>query len=154
MWCIVVYCIVFTDGDQCIHVSRWGKNTIETGHQNKYFFVSRTCEKKQSHLCLSKEVSVGHREGHISHIKHRKNLVICVAHRHPGPISPNHLAKFKQPRVYRLSSIIKGEFPNGNNCIYQSKTDHWLWPTLLVESLLILSMTKFFVLFNMGSFVK
>ncbi len=36
---------------------------------------------------------------YISHIKPRKNLVIFVAHRHPGPLSPNHLAKFKRPRV-------------------------------------------------------
>ncbi len=39
--------------------------------------------------------------------------------------------------------MIKGEFPNGNNCIYQRKTDRWLWPTVLTE---ILAMTKFFVL--------
>ncbi len=32
-------------------------------------------------------------------IKPRKNLVIFVAHRHPGPLSPNHLAKLKRPRV-------------------------------------------------------
>ncbi len=36
---------------------------------------------------------------HISHLKPRKNLVIFVAHRHPGPLSPNHLAKFKWPRI-------------------------------------------------------
>ena len=37
---------------------------------------------------------------HTSHLKSRKNLFIFVAHRHPGPLSPNHLAKFKWPHVF------------------------------------------------------
>ncbi len=31
--------------------------------------------------------------------KPQKNLVIFVAHRHPGPLLPKHLAKFKRPGV-------------------------------------------------------
>ena len=49
--------------------------------------------------------AVSIRQGHITHIKPRKNLVIFVAHRHPGPLWPNHLAKFKRPRVKSTRGI-------------------------------------------------
>ena len=34
-----------------------------------------------------------------AHITPQKNLFIFVAHRHPGPKSPNHLANFKRPTL-------------------------------------------------------
>ncbi len=50
------------------------------------------------------------REGHISHIKQRKNpeknLFIFVAHRHPVPKSTFQMAKFKRPRVIRVLQAI------------------------------------------------
>ncbi len=55
-------------------------------HKNR-FFCSFKCETRG--------------EGHISHLKPQKNLFICVAHMHPGHLSPNHLAKFKWPRICR-----------------------------------------------------
>ncbi len=39
-------------------------------------------------------------------------MVIFVAHRHPGPLSLNHLAKFKRPRIQKtMLSIYRSEDP-------------------------------------------
>ncbi len=55
---------------------------------------------------------MGHKN---NNIMPRKNLVIFVAHRHPGPLSPNHLAKFKRPRVH--DDFIGLIFNIINNCL-------------------------------------
>ncbi len=58
-------------------------------------------------LCLS---VFSRREAPILYIKPRKNLVIFVAHRHPGPLLPNHLPKFKWPRVTNIIQYIIKQF--------------------------------------------
>ena len=40
-----------------------------------------------------------------SNLKPWKNLSICVAHRHPGPLSPNYLAKFKNSYAFIVSAV-------------------------------------------------
>ncbi len=68
------------------HLKWWFWDQVPMGHKNDLIFFRLSIDTSGVPYATFKAT---------------KNLFIFVAHRHPGPLTPNHLAKFKRPRVWR-----------------------------------------------------